>query len=137
MPFGHLLGCSFRLERTVRPEMAASAVGSGGVDVLATPTMVLLMEQAARDAVQDRLPGGSTTVGFEVSIRHLAPTPVGSDLTVHAEVTAVEGRKLVYAVRAEDACGRVGEGSHTRFVIDLERFMEGLAERIRGSRKAE
>lgn len=129
MQLDHLLGLSCRLEITVDHTVTASSVGSGGVDVLSTPSMILLFEQAARDAVQSSLPGGHTTVGTMVEVRHLSATPAGEKVTAVAEVIGVEGRRILFNVKATDRLGKVGEGEHERYVVDLSRFMGKLKER--------
>jgi predicted thioesterase len=129
MDLDHLMGLSRNIEITVDRSITASAVGSGGVDVLSTPSMILLFEQAARDAVQGSLPEGYTTVGTSVDIRHVSATPVGEKVTVEARVVDVDGRRIIFEVSASDRLGPVGEGIHQRFVVDLEKFMDRLDER--------
>ena len=126
MDFRELVGRETSESVLVDEQNTASAVGSGGVHVFATPSMILLMEQAARNAVQDALPDGWTTVGTRVDIRHLAATPLGQKVEAKATVVDVDGRRLVFEVQATDQRGRIGEGRHERFVVDLERFMAKL-----------
>ena len=116
-----------QLERRVEPQHTAQHLGSGSVQVLATPTMILWMEEAGVLATTDALAPGQATVGALVNVRHLAPTPVGMMVRVRAELVAVEGRRLVFRVRAEDEREVVGEGDHERFVIDLARFQARIA----------
>lgn len=106
----------------VQEENTARHLGSGNVDVLATPEMVRLMEKATVAAVDHLLPDGYCTVGVEVNVRHLAATPVGMRVRVEAELTAVEGRRLTFRVEAFDEVERIGEGEHRRVIIDVERF---------------
>jgi len=110
----------------------ASAVGSGGLPVLATPRMLALMEQAAFQAVQPHLAAGETTVGTGVQIQHLAATPLGMRVTARAQLEAVEGRKLRFHVEAADEQGLIGTGTHERFVVQTERFL-AKAEARRGA----
>jgi len=124
-----LVGLEAVLERTVTPGMTASHVGSGGVDVLSTPTMILLFEQASRDAVQDRLPAGFTTVGTAVDIEHVAATGLGDTVTVRTVVVSMDGRYVDFEVEAADSAGRIGGGRHRRCIVDLEKFMSRLGER--------
>lgn len=98
--------------------------GAAGVQVLGTPFMIALMETAAFQAVQPHLPPGMVTVGTVVNVRHLAPTPLGMTVTARAELTAVDGRRLVFRVWAEDAAEAVGEGTHERWVAPLDRLLE-------------
>jgi len=108
----------------VREEDTAQHVRSGNVAVLATPRMIALMENASVKAVDHLLPPGQATVGSEIRVRHLAATPQGMEVTVHSELVEVEGRRLTFIVEAFDEREKVGEGTHTRFIIDLERFRE-------------
>lgn len=133
MDLDSLLRAAHSLAHRVEPGDTALAYGSGGVEVLATPALVGLMETAARDAVQQALPPGTTTVGSLVNIRHLAPTPVGRDVRVSAAVTAVDGRRITFRVEADDDAGRVGEGVHERVVVDLARFGRSVAARYGAS----
>jgi fluoroacetyl-CoA thioesterase len=107
----------------------ASHLGSGGVDVLATPVMVALMEDAARSSVDSMLDQGQISVGVNLNISHLAATPVGMRVTAHAELVAVEGRRLTFKVEAHDEREKIGEGTHIRAIINLDRFMARLQEK--------
>lgn len=127
MDLEQLTGMERTVETVVDSSSTASAVGSGGVDVLATPSMILLFEQAARDAVQSALPEGYTTVGTAVNVRHLSATPVGEKVTARAVVVGVEGRRIHFRVTASDRRGTAGKGTHERFVINLRNFMEKLS----------
>lgn len=95
--------------------------------VLATPMMILAMENAALNAVRDYLERGETAVGTAVDIRHLAATPVGQRVTAEAEVTAVEDRRIVFAVTARDEVEEIGRGVHERMVVDRRRLTQHLA----------
>lgn len=117
------IGMKGRAETVAAPDNTAQAVGSGLVPVFATPWMVALMEKAAVQAVQGALPEGESTVGTRLDVSHDAATPIGMKVWAEAEVTAVEGRKLTFAVAAFDEVGRIGGGTHERFVIGLDRFL--------------
>lgn len=104
----------------------AVGMGSGDLPVFATPAMAALMENAAMMAVAGHLPAGATTVGTEIGVSHVKASPVGARITASAELVEVDGRRLVFAVRAWDERGTIGEGSHTRFVVDRDRFMSKL-----------
>lgn len=111
----------------VTADKLALSLGSGDLPVLATPAMMALMENAAMTAVAAHLPEGSTTVGSEISSTHLRPTVLGGRVSATAELVAVEGRRLDFAVQAQDADGNLlGKGTHTRYVVDRLRFMEKL-----------
>ncbi len=111
---------------TVQEQHLACHLGSGDLPVLATPALVALMENAAMLAVADTLPEGSSTVGSFIQTTHLHPTPLGGTVRATATLTAQEGRKLTFAISAEDENGLVGEARHERFIIDRERFMAKL-----------
>ncbi len=119
-------------ELVVGPENTARHLGSGGVEVLATPEMVRLMERAAVAAVDPLLPAGSATVGARIDVEHLAPTPAGMRVRARAELVAVEGRRLRFAVEASDEHQVVGRGQHERVIVDLERFRQRVAAKSAG-----
>jgi fluoroacetyl-CoA thioesterase len=121
---GIVPGLVGQIEMVVHEENTARHLGSGNVDVLATPEMVRLMEQAAVAAVDHLLPDGYRTVGVEVEVRHLAATPVGMKVRFQAELIVAEGRKLTFRVEAFDEVERIGEGEHRRVIIDVRRFKE-------------
>ena len=107
----------------VAEEDTAQALGSGLVPVLATPRMIALMERAAVNAVQSSLLPGRTTVGTRLDVTHDAATPIGMKVWAEAEVTAVEGRRLTFAVSAFDEAGEIGGGIHERFIIKTDKFL--------------
>lgn len=104
----------------------ASAVGSGGLDVFATPSMVALMEHAAMTAVAPFLAEGDTTVGGYIATSHIAPSPIGATIEAEAVVTAVEGRKIEFDVEARCGGQTIGKGTHTRFVVNAAKFMSKM-----------
>ena len=120
------VGLKFESTVVVSPSNTAAALGSGDMDVFATPAMVALMENAAMLAVAAHLPEGSATVGTQMNTSHIKASPLGATITASAELTEVEGRKLTFAVKAWDEKGTIGEGVHTRFVVDRERFLSKL-----------
>lgn len=105
----------------------AHHVGSGKIKVLATPVMVMLLEEAALMAVEDFLPPGFQSVGTKLEVSHIAATPVGMHVKAYAEVTEVAGKKLSFRVWAEDDVELIGEGSHERIIVELERFDKRIA----------
>ena len=119
-------GIKGRREQTVTPEMSAARVGSGLVDVFATPMMVALIEQTCYESVLPHLDEGQGTVGTLVNVSHLSATPIGMRVWCESELTEVDRRRLVFKVKAFDECGLIGEGTHERFVIDTAKFMEKL-----------
>ncbi len=104
----------------------AATLGSGDLNVFATPAMIALMENAAMMAVSEALPEGATTVGTEMNASHIKASGMGAEIVATAIVTSVEGRKITFNVGARDAEGMIGEGTHTRFVVDREKFMSKL-----------
>ena len=120
------IGLKYESTTVVSAANTAATLGSGDMDVFATPAMVALMENAAMLAVRDHLPEGSATVGTQISTSHLKASPLGASITASAELIEVDGRRLTFAVRAWDEKGTIGEGTHTRFVVDRERFLSKL-----------
>ena len=105
-------------------ENTAAVVGSGSLEVFATPTMIALMENAALNTVKPFLAEGEATVGTEISVTHNAPTPIGETVTAEAELIAVDRRKLQFQVQARVGDEIIGRGTHTRFIINEERFLQ-------------
>lgn len=101
----------------------AIAMGSGSLPVFATPSMCALMEEAACNAVNACLDDGMGSVGISLNILHSAPSALGAQITATAQLTSVEGRKLVFSIEAKDEHGLIGKGTHERFIIDNEKFM--------------
>jgi predicted thioesterase len=107
----------------------ASSTGSGAVDVFSTPSLVLLMEEAAMDALKPYMEPGESSVGTLVNIRHISPTPLGLTVTATATLTEIDGRRLVFHVEARDELDKVGEGTHERFLISVDRFISRAREK--------
>src|SRR5579884_2418204 len=118
------LGLKGESTTTVVHENTAAYVGAGGVEVFATPMMIGLMENAAWQAVANRLEAGYVTVGTLVNVRHLAATPLGQKVRATAELVEIDGRRLVFRVEAYDEQQKIGEGFHERFIVNLERFLQ-------------
>jgi predicted thioesterase len=123
------IGAVGEIEIVVGPADTAAALGNAGVDVLATPRLVGLLEEAAIKAVAAELPPGAGTVGTHLDVRHLAATPVGMRVRARATLRLAEGRRLVFDVEAHDATEKVAEGTHERFVIDQARFLARVAKK--------
>ena len=126
------IGMTYTVEKTVTSEMTAKAVGSGGLEVFGTPFMMGMMECAAMWCVQNELPEGKGTVGVEIASSHLAPTPVGMKVTATAEVTDISanGKMITFKITASDAEGLIGEGTHTRAIIDNGRFLQKCQDKL-------
>ncbi len=118
------IGMKAVAESVVTPERTAKAVGSGELEVYATPMMTALMEQAAYMAIAPTLPEGDSSVGCVLNISHVSATPVGMAVRAEAEVTAVEGKMVHFSLKAFDEKGLIGEGSHVRALVHSDRFVE-------------
>jgi len=126
MEFNIKEGMTFTCEQAVTREDTAAQYGSGLVEVFATPAMIALMENASMKVVLEHLPEGFNTVGTAVNINHVKATPVGMIVTCKATLTKVEGKKLTFEVVANDEDGEIGNGTHTRYIIDTEKFMDKI-----------
>ena len=123
-------GLKNTVSEEVTADKTAAAMGSGSLPVYATPAMTCLMEKAATEAVERFMPEGWTTVGISLHAAHTAATPVGLTVRAEAEVTAVEGRKLVFTVRAYDDKEEIGVGTHERFAVAKEKFLAKAAGKV-------
>lgn len=117
-------GLKNTFEMKVTAERCANAIGSGGLEVFATPVMITGMEGTCLYCVQPYLEEGMTTVGTAVNIVHTAATPLGDTATFACELTEIDGRRLVFDVKAFDSNGLIGEGTHERFIVHGEKFVE-------------
>ena len=108
---------------TVTLNDTAKALGSGGLDVLSTPKLIALMENAALLSVRPYLEEGSDTVGTLLNVKHLAATPVGMTVRAETELIEIDRRRLVFSVKAWDEVELVGEGTHERFIVNSEKFV--------------
>lgn len=124
------VGTVGRAEIVVGAEHTAPRVGSGRVHVLATPVMINVMEAAALDAVEHLLPPGHQSLGTHLNIGHYAATPVGMRLRATAEVTNIDGRTIEFRVEAFDDKERVGDGTHSRVVVNVERFDKRVQKKL-------
>jgi fluoroacetyl-CoA thioesterase len=120
-------GMTGQHEFVVTREFTVGAVLNGMPFVLSTPMMILAMELASVAAAAPHLPPGWATVGSEVNVRHLAPTPVGRTVVATARVVEVSGRALLFAIEAHDGVRNIGEGTHRRAAVNLESFAKRLA----------
>ena len=108
----------------------AAEVGSGSLLVYATPCMAALMEGAACEAIAEALPDTKTTVGIELNLKHISATPVGLQVRAEAEVTAVEGNIITFAITASDEAGKIGEATHKRAIVTIQRFLDKTYEKL-------
>ena len=116
-------GIRNRKEMTVTPNETAASAGSGGQPVFSTPHMIALMETTAWSSVEPFMDEGKSTVGTHLDIAHLSASPVGAHIVCESELTLIDRRRLVFRVTASDDAGLIGEGTHERFIVDIDKFM--------------
>ena len=117
------IGQRQELSETVTEKNVAVAVGSGGLPVYATPAMIALMERTAFTLLQEHLGEGQSSVGTAINIRHLSATPVGMTVRAVAELVEIDRKRFSFKVEAFDEKGKIGEGTHERFVIKSDDFL--------------
>ena len=117
-------GIKGEAQTIVSDQNTAATHASGALPVFATPAMIALMEQAANDCIYPHLEKGQGTVGTMLNVRHLAATPVGMTVRVVCELIEIDRRRLVFSVEAYDELEKIGEGTHERFIINSDKFME-------------
>lgn len=120
MQVGKICQVSVKVDGT----MLATAVGSGDVNVYATPMMIALMEQAAARCAAEFLPQDETTVGAQMDVAHISATPAGLEVTATAEIIKAEGKKVMFKVFCEDKSGIIGKGTHLRLIVNREKFQQ-------------
>jgi|PlaIllAssembly_1097288.scaffolds.fasta_scaffold2589456_1 uncharacterized protein (TIGR00369 family) len=121
-------GLTHEMSMDVTTDRTAKHLETGSAAVLSTPSMVWLLEHAAQVLAQLHLPAGQTTVGAEVSVRHLAPTPMGMKVRAVVRIEELDGRRIVFSAEVFDEKEKVGEGRHVRVIVDEKRF----AEKVKG-----
>lgn len=117
------IGIKHTVTETVTAEKTAANVGSGLLPVYATPAMIALMEKCASECVAPYIDDGKSSVGTMLNVKHFSASPIGMRITCTATLTEIDGRRLAFFLEASDETGIIGEGTHERFVIDVERFM--------------
>jgi predicted thioesterase len=129
MDFSNLIKPGIEAEKheAITDKNTAAAWGSGGLAVYATPAMIALMEGAAFSTVEKLLPEGWSTVGTELNVRHISATPLDMKVYAKAELLNINGRALSFRIEAFDEAGKIGEGTHSRFIIDVEKFLTKIA----------
>lgn len=118
------IGIKGHTEQIVDETVTADTVGSGLLPVFATPAMIALIEKTAWESIADQLEEEQGTVGTKLDIAHLSATPVGMKVRCDSELIEVDGRRLVFSVKVYDEVGKIGEGTHERFIIYNDRFKE-------------
>ena len=124
-------GLTGHAEMVVGTNDTAPRVGSGRIAVLATPVMINLMEEAALAAIEHLLPEGKQSLGTHLEISHVAATPIGMKVTAEAKLIEVDGRKLLFTVRAHDELDMIGDGRHERVVVTAASFQARIDEKAK------
>ena len=118
------IGLTGTSELTVSENELAKNVGSGSLEVFATPVMIMLMEKAACSCISEYLEGDETTVGTEMNVKHTSATPKNMKVCAEAELLEVNGRELIFSVKAYDEAGDIGSGIHKRFLVYGDKFSQ-------------
>lgn len=126
MDFNLKEGISLIVEKTVSEKDTAIEHGSGDLPVFATPAMIALMENAARSCVGPYLTSEFTTVGIDMSVKHIKATPLNMKVKSEAVLEKIDGKKLFFKVNAWDELGKIGEGTHVRYIVNSKDFMEKI-----------
>lgn len=106
----------------VTDKVLAKNIGSGDVNVFATPMMICLMEKASTNCLKSFLYNDETSVGTSISVSHIAATPVDFEVYAESEIIEINDKKITFKIRAFDNCGLIGEGTHQRFIVNKEKF---------------
>ncbi len=123
------VGTKHEVKITVTKEVTAAAMRSGSLEVFSTPFMVALMEQAASELCDKFIPEGISSVGVALNIQHTAATMVGKEVRAVATLTAFDGRRASFDVEAYDNAGLIGKGTHERFTVKIDKFLQKVQER--------
>ncbi|MFZ5945250.1 MAG: thioesterase family protein [Bacillota bacterium] len=129
MEFNLSVGLEGAAQELVTQENTAKKYGSGDIEVYATPAMIGLMENASLKAVDPLLPEGFATVGMHVDIKHLASTPIGMNVEAKAVLQGIDNKKLTFSVQAFDERELIGEGTHVRYIIQQDKFLNRTKEK--------
>lgn len=114
----------YKKRKKLETKDSALSYGSGTLDVLASPAMIAFMEECSLNLLLECLPEGQSSVGTEVNVKHLRATPIGMHIECRVETIEIDGKFVLFKVEAWDEKGKIGEGTHRRFIIDIERFMK-------------
>lgn len=125
------IGLRNKQDLVVDKSYSAAHMGSGTLEVFATPSMIALMENTCMHCVAPYLEAGASTVGTLINVKHLSATPVGDTVTCSCELLEIDRKRLVFSVQASDSVGLIGEGIHERFVVNIDRFMQKTLEKLK------
>lgn len=123
-------GTKFKVTIKVEDKDTAASHGSGTLAVLATPRMIALMEESAYKCIQEYLEEGQSSVGTYLDVKHLSATPVGMEVYAESEIVEIDGRRIVFSVKAYDEKGIIGEGKHERFIVFSEKFVNKTYQKL-------
>src|SRR5579872_2054321 len=126
MPAKLEVGRSYQNQTRVEEWMTAQKAGNAGVDVLSTPMLLQLVEEAAMQCIAPTLDPGTITLGTHAEVHHIAPTPVGFIVRVEVEVITVDGKRIEFAFSAFDEREKIAEGTHERYLATLVKFKERI-----------
>jgi predicted thioesterase len=124
------IGRSYQNQARVEEWMTAEKAGNKGVDVLSTPSLINLIEEAAIHCIEPTLEPGQVTLGTAIDLSHVAPTPVGLIVRTEVEVIAIDKRRVTFAVAAFDEREKIAEGTHERYIAERARFIETIEEKL-------
>lgn len=125
------IGLRNKQDLVVDKSHSAAHMGSGTLEVFATPSMIALMENTCMHCVAPYLEADASTVGTLINVKHLSATPVGDTVTCSCELLEIDRKRLVFSVQASDSVGLIGEGIHERFVVNIDRFMQKTLEKLK------
>jgi len=126
MEFSINLGQELVKEIIVEEEMSAKKIGSGDIDVFSTPSMISLMENVSQTLLQKFLPEGYSSVGINVNINHVKASKIGAKVACKSVITEVNGKKVTFTLEARDEKGKIGMGTHERYIINIKEFINRL-----------
>ncbi len=124
------LGISNEKKIIVTRSLTAKAMGSGDLEVFATPAMIALMEGCAAESVSDYLDEGETTVGVSIQVKHLAATPIAMQVICESVLKEMDGRRLCFELKVQDESGLIGTGVHERYIVNGDRFLEKTYQKL-------
>lgn len=130
MDFGINKGIKGSIEMEVNKEHTAAEVGSGAVDVLATPVMVTIIEKVSADTVKELLPEGYTTVGTEINAKHIAPTPCGLKIRADIQIVDADDREITFVADVFDEIQKIGTAVHKRYIVNSAEFIQKAQDKI-------